>query len=63
MKLITHTTCEDPEPELSLNNEPDNMNDVDEDISRLGGRGWRRVTQAREDWRYVILEARALHEL
>lgn len=39
------------------------VDDVDEDLRRLGVRRWRRVAQDRKEWKHVVVAVRALHKL
>jgi hypothetical protein len=39
------------------------LDDLEEDLRKLGVKGWRRKAEGREEWRHVVKKAEALHGL
>ena len=39
------------------------LDDLEEDLRKLGVKGWRRKVEDREEWRHVVKQAEALHGL
>jgi hypothetical protein len=39
------------------------LDDLEEDLRKLGVKGWRRKAEDQEEWRHVVKKAEALHGL